>query len=586
MAALLVGGYSHAVELAPDAPPESGKSNVESELISNKAISAIDNSKQIKKDEAPVTASSEIVISNLEAVSSDSMGLYTEAPQSLGLRMWQDTPHAYAISLLRNLPVSYDSAELLSLAQRLLLTAAEAPVKAKGMAEMGDAQLIDVRLQKLWEMGRVREYLAFLQMIPAPAQNQQTAVAEIRALMMADDSAGACQKTSNYLAAYPQSFFLQEAQAFCDAAGGQKDKARLALDVMKECCGEADPVFLALLEGYLDGLPKKVKLPAEPNLLHLAVMKLSATPIPAELAATKDTPTQLKLLAMPGISFEQKVELTEALALKRAVPGSQLRDLYMEAKLRTASTNMEQNVTGWRARALSVQQISIVEDLQQRAKIIESWAKTSRDKSGLVPLALVADLKEFPANTEYAWFAPAAYRLLVRAGEFDLARPWLDAALSNESASVELWPYIRLHRVSETGAAARNMPDAWFALIMQRDAARAESIAGTVNLYGTAAGAEQLLGQMNIIRSGFTANVLELSRALEPSPALLTALLDNANGRRKAEAVALVLNALGRAEMGALSVTATSQAIESLRKAGLENEARHVAAEAMIAAGI
>lgn len=195
------------------------------------------------------------------------------------------------------------------------------------------------------------------------------------------------------------------------------------------------------------------------------------------------------------------------------------------------------------------------------------------------------------------WFAETAGRTLFRAGRFDSAIEWYEAAANTAATDAEarraadrLWPLYRLAIESMSDRWPEARMEAWRTLMTTR----AETASG--NEPTTRRVARQQARLLSLLQAtGDRVEVADwapLWAALPdaggfvPQSPVWHAVSSAADQLRVGETVLLSLMLQGDAAPADVSDAALHRAVETLRAVGLENAARRIAVEAAIAAGL
>ncbi len=486
------------------------------------------------------TTAGGVEVGTLGDVTPDYGGTLEEGGGGFPIDMWKGTDRALVERLLPQLPAAASSPAMRDLTRRLLLSNAEAPA-----GKSGGVNLFGARADRLRAMGLSADAAALLALQPARNADALSARQRIDALLLAGDVDGACKAVDDTRKLASGDAAWQEAQVFCQLRAGQNDRAALGLDLLREQKQE-DPAFFTLVD-ILGGnqAAKLDSLPA-PTALDLAMLRAAHMPIPRDAAQVHD-PAVLAMIARDAsIDAAIRLAAAEQAAAAGSLPIDQLQMAYASVPYAPGDLGNAIEVSshdpGPGSRAMLFQAAGTAVQTAQRAHILQAALDRARRQGGYL-LAIQANLQFLlpltPAD-DLIWFAADAGRGLYASGHFEQANAWL--ALAERRAASD--------------------PQA---------AAAVSSLA----VYARIAGVGQPLAW-----DGAAVEKWRKAQAAN-NPAG-----DPAANRRIGETVLLALYALGPDGPGGVNPILLSRAISSLRQIGLDAEARGIAIEAAIAAGV
>jgi hypothetical protein len=305
--------------------------------------------------------------------------------------------------------------------------------------------------------------------------------------------------------------------------------------------------------------------------------------LPEDLAATARPLLLHGVAALGGADPALRAEAVERLVEIGALPGARLAGAYAafeftEAELSAALSAAELS-GGARGRALLYRAANRETLAATRAETLRA-AMISAEEAGRAQAmvqALLPLLSELPPTPELAWFAPLAARSLYSLGRYDQGGAWLallriDGFRHPESqqAYEALLPLRRLAGGSEP--LAGELPE-------DADAAAAERRL-LVFILSRSLGQKELFSWLEVAPPGRS------DGAVLPALPSLLALGDAAAAGRRGETLLLVSAALDRGATGDSHPLALGYAVSALQAIGLEREARALAIEAALAAGL
>lgn len=532
----------------------------------------------------------EIVISRPPPLDVDSIGVIDEARGALPPKLWADSRRATIDRLLALLPVPNLSPASRALAERALASAGTPPAAG---AEAPAARFVAVRAERLMAMGSADLAVALARAVPRREEDPVLARVLLDAALAADDNAGACNLVRRHIAKL-DSLYWQKALIFCQTVAGEHDRAQLGLTMMRERRADDDPAFARLVHALGGDSRSTAELPAKPTPLHLAMLRAARQPIPAGIVETAD-PMALRMVAVsPNASAE-----TRLAAASRAEAAGVLTTEQLIQVLDAVGFTAEEsaNLFGVAEKAqvprahAAIQRVAKAQTngLARAEALARGWriarARGFYPAAARTTLPLLAELSPAP---ELAWFAADAGRALLLAGRRDDARRWYqlarDEAAANgrtERSEVLLWPLLRL------AGADVPPPDpdglaAWRTAQEKLDAkampARLAMLTALLEALGD--------GTDGSLSALLLSGDLAPQAAPLPHPALWLGRDGAASAGRLGETVLFVLASLGPEGPRAWTPHTQIALIQALRAVGREADARALALEAAVAAGI
>ncbi|GAB4373425.1 MAG: hypothetical protein Kow00114_35420 [Kiloniellaceae bacterium] len=530
-----------------------------------------------------ITGGGTIEVNRLDELDPESVGILDADRGGLGADAWTGSDRLAAEALLRGLPGDLASPALRGLAVRLLLSSARAPAAQAAAAQptMADAiaaaqtsDFLRLRAERLYALGALPGLNRLLALVPQHVADPWLAQARVDGLLLAGRDGEACAQVPAGLARYPQQLYWTQAQVVCQFAAGQTDQAMLGLDLLREQAPDSDPAFFAAANlliaptgdygvGQLDG---DSLTPLTLALLRKAGASLSA--------ATVDSAEPLLLHGIAGLQggdHAVHAAAVERLVELGALPGERLAGAYgafefTEPELAAALSNGE----GPRGRALLYRAANRESLAATRAELLRAaFVSAERDgRAYAFAQAVLPLMGELAPTADLAWFAPLAARTLYRAGQYERAGAWLSVLrvdglrnAESQAAYAAMRPLMRLAGGPEPLAAGESLSGAQRLLLF---------------VLSRALGQEEDLA---------VAEAAETPQPLVRLPQLL-ALGDAAAGGRRGETVLLTVAALGAEAPAGSHPLALGYAVSALNAVGLGTEARALAIEAALAAGL
>lgn len=528
-----------------------------------------------------------IQIDTLTSVDPDTAGALTAGGGGFGTAMWEGTDRTLVDLLLPRLPVNAASSAMRGLMRRLLLSATAAP---RGQSRRGE--LVALRVGLLADMGDFSGVNALLEATPARIQYDLMMRVESDARLLANDIARACALATAQIQKQDDPYW-QKAFIFCQALAGEHDKAALGVALLRES-GVEDPVFFVLVDALASGAPAALEGLPDPSPLHLAMARAAKAQLPADVIST-DRPGVLRTIAIsPNAPVELRLEAAERAEAAGALPVDALRQLYTsipfsDEDLANPLTRAEAE-SGPLSRALLYRTSLIQTVPTAQAEAVARALALAREggRYASTVRAFLPVLKRIGPSTELVWFAPEAVRALMIGGLPEAAENWLgllraSALFNTESGAVlgALMPVARLALNTDTWSP--DMLRLWWEGEKSREGAR-ERAALLYTLF-------ESLGEP--VPQPLWAALFDgpdKTTVAMPHPALWDRLAKASSAEggaaRVGETVLLSLLALGEGGPGEVDPVILRRVLTSLGAIGLGKEARDLAVEAALAAGL
>ena len=539
-----------------------------------------------------------IKVGELRAIDPDSVGLLDDASAGFGVDMWKGTSRSLVERLLPKIPVAVASSVMRELARRLLLSSATPP-EGPGSGR----SLVAMRVEILAAMGDPKVVGDLLRVAPSKLKDEALARARVDNAFLTNDNAGACSQMRALIRQH-QGAYWQKALSFCQALAGEHAKAALGAGLLRELGHGDDQVFFTLI-GALGGDQGAVveSLP-KPAPLHLAMLRAARQQLPEDVLATADAAILRTVAISPNAPLDLRLEAAERAEAVGALTSDSLAQLYASVtfspeQLANAFSQAEAD-RGPRGRALLYQASTIQSVPTAQAEILrKAWA-LARESGGYQTSVRVhlPTLGRIAPALELAWFAEEAGRALLTAGRYQAAAAWLalirqasppgaGVALAEagqgggRAAERSLWALIQLADAADSLAWEADALNEWW---------ESNKSAGTDGLRARATALFTLLEAFDEPVDARLWEPLQEGPLFEnvklPAPALLHALNSAAAGRRIGATVLLTLICLGEDGPTGAGPLLLRAVISGLREVGLEKEARALAVEAAIGAGI
>jgi hypothetical protein len=544
-------------------------------------------------DSLPVMPSNLLGVESLQALGGDSFGLRDDP--ALGADLWRGARRAQLVELIGLIPGATPSAAMNDLARRLLVTSAAVPSSAANAA--ANDNYLALRLARLGALGDVNLAADLARAAPGRAQDKPVVRAIVDAAFLGGAHDAGCAEVRGAINAYADDVFWREALGFCQMIGGERAQAEITAAALREQ-KLGDAAFFPLLAAIGgDRNAKPASLPA-PTPLHVAMLRAAKLAAPADAFETTDAGVLAALAQLPEGALDSRIAAAERAEAFGALPTAALIKLYEElrftqAQIGNALTGAE-NERGPRARALLYAAQARQGAAAARAVLIQRALALSQD-AGLLPTTsrVYADaLSGIPPTSDLAWFAASATRALFAAGRIREGRAWLGALggglgggvggtasnLRDVPPAVALLPYALI--TAEPRSVPLWEPELWR---RWRDAqgpamaTRASLLLTLLEGLGRPAPEEAWDG----LARAQTDHADHL-----PAPSVLRTLEVSSATDRKGLAVLAALATLGPEGPAGTHPLVIGMALAGLRNIGLEVEARALAVDAAVGAGL
>jgi hypothetical protein len=503
------------------------------------------------------------------------IGVLGDAQGAMPETMWRGTPRNFVAAALPLLRPS-SSAVVQDLARRLLLSNAASPA---GPDVADRPSLAAERLDRLMALGDVEGAVAMMDQLPADATGDGMDETRVELRFAAGDRDGACKAINDGIARY-QSAWWQRALIACQALGGNGAEASLGLSVLREQKAPPDAPFDVLID-MLGGQPHKIGKIGEPTPMRLTLLAAAKQPLPPAVLAAAGPAALLAYARSDDLPAEARLAAAERAALLGAMKPEALGDIYKQVQVKPeeqmAALKDGKLPEDAKGRAILYQAARSAAPSDTRAAAITAFLAGAR-KQGMFPLAarlMLPALGELgPADPSSPVAADAARALLVT-GDAGGARGWIDAA---GSKSLVLLHRIATEPAEQSEDAAALLRDT-IAELANRDGGAAQAQAEV--LLALLAAFDEPLGALD-----WAPLMTPPHDAKLPGAALWIDQQQAVNGKRLGEAVLATILLLNAAEPLSQEPMLLGRAITGLRTVGLEADARALAVEAAIDAGI
>ena len=534
----------------------------------------------------PASAEGGIEVGALDAIDPDAAGVLLPGVTRLPGDLWSGSRRARADALLPRLPVAAPSAAMRGLALALLTSPALPPA---GQGEPG--ALVLARAERLTAMGARDAAVSLLRAAGPPGGADALARIRNDGWLAALDYGAACERVLGK--AGPGDGYWRRVRILCQAHAGLLEAATLGLELLLEIDASPDLAFDDAIYAMAGLAEPVVDARADPTPLRVAAWRLAQLPIPVA-AVTRAAPDVLPAIvgareSLPGtrLMAAERAEAAGALSIES------LRDLYREMAFspeeHADALAQVETLEPALGRALMLQAIEAQSAPALRAELLAAALSLAEAQGayGTAARALAHLVQTVPPQPEHSWFSGAAGRALAAAGDRDAAAGWY--ALASEEAprdaeaaraAVRLWPLMLLN------AEEIHVKEAPFEVWLALRAEEGERSVALVRANWLVALADALGGQIDpevwdrLLAEG------RPTAGHAPAPALAHGIRTAAEGGRLGESVLMALLMLGDGGPAAAGLATVGPVVSSLVSVGLRDEARAIALEAALAAGL
>ncbi len=540
---------------------------------------------------ADTATGGKVEIDTLTAIDPDATGVLSKDQGGFGNDMWQGTSRELVDNLLGKLPLNATSTTMRNLIRRLLLSTAASP---KGNGKRGG--LVALRIRLLAAMGDSVGASQMLNSTPRRSQNPDLIRIEADARFLANDNSRACALAAGQVGISDDPYW-QKAFIFCQALAGETDKASMGASLLRDL-GEDDPAFFELLDAMSGNGDATIESLANPSPLHLAMARVAKATLPADVISSNN-PSILKAIATsPNAPVELRMEAAERAEATGALPVEALRQLYTSVPFSAEDLanplSRAETESGPLSRALLYRTALIQTVPTAQAEAVARALSLAREggRYGATVRVFMAALKRIPPSPELLWFAPEALRAFLLSSDTESADAWFgllnSGAMFEQKASLVLAEMMAVARIAGS-ANTEEWDEKDFNGWWQRNKEAKERRQRAALLFSIfdALGDSVPDKSWEMLLDGPARTTVAM-----PNPALWYRLQSAVGSvadsipSRLGETVLLSLLALGDGGPGQADPVVLHRVIKSLIAVGLETEARSLAVEAAVAAGL
>lgn len=528
-----------------------------------------------------------VQISPLQALDPSSVGLIGPEEGGFGPALWAGSERAQIEALLPRIPVGTVSRAMQQLTRRLLISTAPVPAGQPTVPS-----LLGLRAERLAAAGDIAAAEELIRLAPPQLDDPLIARVQADGLLLAGDNNGACARIESEVASGNNEPYWIKRLSFCRALNGEIAAARLAADLLRELGETGDDAFFTLVAALSGDSSSAVVSLIDPTALHLAMLRAASQNIPAD-SVPGASPAILRAIASaPNTELDVRLEAAEAAEAVGALRSSALAQIYASVIFSVDETanavTIAEESPGPRANALLFQVSQIQTVPTARAEALRAAWLVGRQNGGFMTSARISQsaLRSFNLGPDLAWFAGDAGLALLAAGETELARRWFDMAREMASeqrpeaakAVLDLWPLMQIATQQEPIRFLPEIVSSWWQGQQDLPETRRLEKASLIYTLFEAFDYPVPTGDWFALMNGPLSTGANI-----PSAAALRGLRIATRGGRIGETVIYALLILGNTGPAGVSPQTLEEVVRALRAVGLDEDARAIAVEAVLA---
>ena len=367
-----------------------------------------------------------IQIRPLNSVDVSAVGLLNVSNGGFGSKLWDGSRFSFIEKLLSKHNDSTKSYTMRQLLRRVLLTGGGPPNGSKGSAFM------IARLNALKAMGELNSALKLLSAIPAENRELIFRKYETEMHFIMGKPELACSIASDEVVRLKDPFW-QKARIYCQILAGELPRAELGISLLQEE-GNKSSDFLILSESIINGEPRLPDELEKLGHLELAMIKMADLTLPLSMVR-KYPAALLSITTVPG---PKQLESIEIAAEHGLLEGNHLSKVYAAA-LPVESISIDKvdiaNTPLGRAQLY-------VEAMRTKIPIAKAEAlerlmrpALKQNRLGGVSRIFAPVIASLNPENDVLWIAPFAFRMSILNGEIERATSWLNLARKSASFS-------------------------------------------------------------------------------------------------------------------------------------------------------
>jgi hypothetical protein len=341
---------------------------------------------------------------------------------------------------------------------------------------------------------------------------------------------------------------------------------------LREQKAPPDPVFDALVAALGGRAIKLASLP-QPSPILVTLVAAAKLPLPAEAVAAADLPSLRAWAGNEAVPPLQRLAAAERATALGAMTPAALGELYAKVEVKPdelgAAIKQGKAPATPRDRALLYQVARTDPAAAVRATALKSLLAEARKRGDFFTTARVIApiLAELPASDDLAPFAPEAVRALYAGGRPEAATPWLAHA---DPATAPL-----LQALTQPASPDAKAPRDAVAMVAGRDARQAAMLLSLMTALG-----------LPVTPADWAPLLAAPAGGALPCAALWLDQQQAAKGGRLGETVLATLILARAGDHLAAEPIILARAVAGLKEVGLDEDARALAVEAALGAGL
>lgn len=570
---------SDPVKLAPPvslSPPSGQPEDKKTETVNPiKALPPIDQ----------VRGSSGIQVDSLGAVNPESAGTLSPETGGLPIDLWKGTDRSLVERLLPEIPGGLVSPTMRELARRLLLSMATPP---EGAAR---EDLLNQRIDRLAAMGDLAAVGELIQAVPNRTASPALVQAEADAFFLSGNYAKACGIVGQQILESDE-LYWRKGFVFCQALAGEHDKAYLGAGLMRDEGIEA-PVFFSLIDAMAAKGAASLETLEGADAMTVAMMRAAQAPLP-DNSRLPESPSLLRAIAVsPHLPVETRLRVAERAEAAGSLDTEALQQIYGavsfgEEDLESPLSKADE-LGGGKGRAI-LYQAALGRDIP--AALVEVLAKAQQlgeadQLQETTSRAFLPILKRVSPDREMLPFASAAIRMFMTVGDVPSAAEWYRLLRAGavfesiyQSTYMNLLPLARIADSQNIIGAPTGFLSDWWKLNRGLEDGPEKA-----HLFFVLADA--LEGSVTEARwRDLLQGDLQAVPRYSPASPIWHSLDEAAEAGQIGETLLFALVGMGTASPGEIEPMFLSKVLKALIKTGFEKEARALALEAALGAGL
>jgi len=487
------------------------------------------------------------------------------------------------------MPIETDSRAIRAASLKLLLS----PGRINLAENAKEGEILLLRSKLLAQMGEFGVASALLEKAKATEFNDQIALYNSEQYFLNLDFDSACEQVREQIGS-SDDIYWQRALIFCQSKNNEIEAASLGLDLLRES-GDATDTFASLINRMNGFRSPKLTSLSTPSLLLVVMFRHLGIDIPQDGINTNN-PALLRLIAgAEGSDIALRLKAAEKAEAIGALPAASVGALYEKVKFTSdqvaepVSQSLKEKPPLGRA---LLYQATLSENLPiARAEVLATALRSSQETGSFPTMArvLLPAIRTIFASPEFAWFANDAGRaFFTESAHWEEAHKWYELALSQRDnnrdafeAAVNLWPLIALTDSRDT--VNSEMLDLWWSTKGNGDSISPDNYRKANLLFTLLASLGYKIPDNHWDRL-MSGPLSEPSSVM--SPALYHALRSATDGGRVGEVVLLATLAFATVKPEHESFITLGEIISALHTVGLTEEAKAIAIEMALVAGL